>query len=96
MKKSLGIGVVTAITGIIIGLAVNDWSITIKVCGYLGIGCLVLVGVFNGAFINGDRYRGNYANETKETRHEKEKITNTLLLVAVPNIIAAILIFIVN
>ena len=61
MKTSLGVGLITAIIGILTGFILNDWSITSKVCGYIGIGCLILVGIFNGVFISGDRSRGNYA-----------------------------------
>lgn len=94
MKVSFGIGLVTAIIGLLIGLILNDWSMTVKVCGYIGGGCLVLVGLLNGAFISGDRNRANYYMETKDTRREKESVTNHLLVISLPNIIAAILTYI--
>lgn len=96
MKISFGIGVITAIIGLLIGLMINDWSMTVKVCGYIGGGCLVLVGLLNGAFISGDRNRANYYMETKDTRQEKERVTNNLLVISVPNIIVAILTYIVR
>ncbi|MGS0765200.1 DUF5316 domain-containing protein [Syntrophomonas curvata] len=94
MKISLGIGVIAAIIGGLTGLILNDWSMTVKICGYMGGGCLALVGLLNGAFISGDRNRANYHIETKDTRQEKERITNSLLMISAPNIIVAILTYI--
>ncbi len=96
MRISIGVGIIIATIGTLIGLILNDWSITVKICGYISGGCLALVGLFNGAFINGDKYRGNYSNETEETRREKNRTTNNLLIISLPNIIVAIIIFVVQ
>ncbi len=96
MKISLGIGALTVIIGLLSGLISNDWSITVKICRYIGAGCLVLGALFNGAFISGDRHRANYSYETKADRREREKGSNHLLVISVPNIIAAIVIYMVQ
>lgn len=94
MKISFGVGIITTIIGLLIGLILKDWLVTVKVCGYIGGGCLVLVCLINGVFISGDRSRGNYLSETENDRKEKGRMTKYLLTMSVPNIIVAILIFI--
>jgi hypothetical protein len=94
LKISFGVGIITTIIGLLIGLFLKDWLLTVKVCGYIGGGCFALICLINGVFISGDRSRGNYLSETENDRKEKGQMTKYLLTMSVPNIIVAILIFV--
>ena len=93
LKKSLLLGIVCAFIGVLTGLLLRDWSMTTKICGYIGFGCLILAGIFEGSFVSGDRIRGNYSSETKDDRSERQNIASALFIVSVPNILAVILLY---
>jgi len=93
LKKSFLLGIACTFIGVLIGLFLRDWSMTMKICGYIGFGCLILAGVFEGSFLSGDRSRANYSSETKDDRNERRGLAASLSIVAVPNILAAILLY---
>lgn len=95
MKKSIILGFIIMCSGIIIGMVLNNWMLTIKICGSIGLVCFGIVGVLNGSFVNGDRNRANYATDTVEDKLQKNKITNFAIAVGLPNIILAVIVFLI-
>ncbi|MEN6460634.1 MAG: DUF5316 domain-containing protein [Syntrophomonas sp.] len=93
MKKSLLLGITSAFIGVLTGLFLRDWSMTTKICGYIGLGCLLLAGIFEGSFLSGDRIRANYSSETKDTRNRRENIASYFFIISVPNVLAIILLY---
>jgi len=92
LRVSFFIGLVIAIIALLIGCLLKDYNITLKITGIVSVSCIVICGILNGSFINGDRYRDNYISETKDDRNKKIKIVNNLLLVLMSNAIVSILI----
>ena len=92
MRLSFFIGVVIAIIALLIGYILNDYNIALKITGFVSAGCIIICGILNGSFINGDRYWDNYISETKEDRNRKMKIVNYLLLVLISNSVVFIII----
>jgi lipid A disaccharide synthetase len=48
----------------------------------------VVAGLTNGAFVNGDGIRSNYSIDNNEDRLEKNRISNFVMVIGLPNIIA--------
>ncbi|MFD3445407.1 DUF5316 family protein [Microbacteriaceae bacterium 4G12] len=40
----------------------------------IGIGCIIISGLFVGAWVNGDMQRGNFHSETKQHRSFRERV----------------------
>jgi hypothetical protein len=95
MKKPIILGLIIMFIGIIMGMLLSNWMLTIKICGFVGLLCLGIAGLLNGLFVSGDRNRLNYAFDTKEDKIKKNKTTDFVFAVGLPNIILAILIFLV-
>lgn len=94
LKASFFIGLLVCISAILIGFMLNDYNIAFKITGIVSVACLIIVGILNGAFISGDKYRFNLFSETKEDNNKKAKITYRLLLLAFYNIVVTIIIFV--
>lgn len=93
MKKALLLGIGCAIISVLTGLVLRDWSITTKICGYIGLGCLLFAGLFEGSFVSGDRIRANYSSETEDDRNQRRNISSSLFVVSIPNVLAAVLVY---
>ncbi|MDG5787121.1 DUF5316 domain-containing protein [Evansella sp. AB-P1] len=59
--------------------------------GIVSILCLLLAGIFTGALNSGDRNRANWHSETKGNRKVRTGMAVTFSLIAIPNIIGAII-----
>jgi cadmium resistance protein CadD (predicted permease) len=95
MKKAIILGFFIMFIGIVIGMILNNWMVTVKICGVVGLICLSISGLLNGLFVSGDRNRANYLLDAKEDRNEKSKITDFVFAVGLPNIILAVIVFLV-
>ncbi len=91
MKLSFLIGLAVAIVALLMGFILNNYSISLKITGTVAVGSLILSGILNGSFINGDAYRVNYLSETKEDRDKKGRIIKYLLLLSIPNAIESLI-----
>ena len=89
LKKSFLLGIICVFISALSGLFLRDWSITMEICGYIGLGCLLLAGIFQGSYLSGGSIRGNYANESKEDRDQREGIAGFLFIISVPNCLVA-------
>ncbi|MEQ8155178.1 MAG: DUF5316 domain-containing protein [Clostridiaceae bacterium] len=82
---------------VLIGIILNDWALTVKISGAIGLICIVVAGIASGSFVSGDRYRANDSLDTEEDRTRKNKISVLAILIALPNIIVTvILLFVLN
>lgn len=93
MKKPIILGFILMFISIFIGKILSNWMLTIKISGILGLICFVLVGALNGSFLSGDRNRANYVIDTKQDKIIKMKVTIFSLAVGLPNIILAVIVF---
>lgn len=89
MRKAFLLGIICVFISALIGLFLRDWYMTMKICGYIGLGCLLLGGIFQGSYLSGGGIRGNYANESKEDRDQREGIASSLFIISVPNCLVA-------
>lgn len=92
MKLPFLIGLVIAIVANLIGFLLNDYSITLKIAGFIVVGSFLISGILNGTFISADRYGENYIGKTKEDRDKKIKIIKYALFLSIPNVIISIII----
>lgn len=91
MLKWLGIG-----TGIfcllgIVGLIVGDVQLITNLASGAGLVMLALAGIFSGTLGSGDKVRANYALEDKQDRQRRNQWTSSLVLMAIPNIVGAVI-----
>jgi len=67
---------------IVLGKVLNNWMLSIKICGSIGLVCLGLAGI-NGGFIIKDRLK------------TKNKINNFAIIVGSTNTSLAVIIFLI-
>ncbi|ATH93416.1 hypothetical protein ACH95_01260 [Bacillus glycinifermentans] len=89
MKTAFLTGVAVCLVSIVISFAAEDWTLVFKISGTAGLGAGLLSALFSGAFVSGDRFRGNHHSETEEHRRSNHKMTNALAFFAIPNLLAA-------
>lgn len=94
MKLSLSIGFIVSMLAVLIGFLWNDYNITFKITGCISVISLIILGILNGTFISGDKYRTNLLSETKECSNKKMRISGYLLLFIIPNVVVAIIVFV--
>ncbi len=95
MKLSFFIGFVVSMLAVFIGFLRKDYNITFKITAGVSAVSLIISGILNGTFINSDRFRANLLSETKEDNNEKMKSLGYLLLFVIPNVVVAIIIFVI-
>ncbi len=93
MKLSLSIGFIVSMLAVLIGFLLKDYNITFKITGGISVISLIILGILNGTFISGDKYRTNLLSETKEESNKKMRISGYLLLFTIPNVVVAIIVF---
>ncbi|WP_212734382.1 DUF5316 domain-containing protein [Bacillus yapensis] len=60
--------------------------------------CIILIGlsmIFSGTMVSGDSMRANYATESSEDRNSRNKMIMGMTLIGSPNLILAIIIYII-
>ena len=93
MKKPIILGFIIMCSGIVIGRIWSNWMLTIKICGIVGLICFGVAGLLNGSFISGDRIRANSCIDITEDKIQRSKITNYVITVGLPNIMLAVIVF---
>ncbi|MBG9791314.1 hypothetical protein ABD76_01670 [Paenibacillus dendritiformis] len=93
MKKPLWVGF--GILVIIAALSIVNWdfSIAIKLSGYVGLIALILAALFSGAFIDPDSRRVDMATEGRESMNRRFKLSTFFLLVGLPNLLVCIILY---
>lgn len=87
----LGIGL--SIVGILISIFIWGIDKAYLVPGNIG---LIFIGVSmltSGSFLSGDRMRANFASESAEGGKERNRITSNSLLLGLPNVLIAVLLY---
>ncbi|MEK5078498.1 DUF5316 domain-containing protein [Solibacillus sp. FSL W7-1436] len=82
--KYLLIGTGLSLIGILIAVIIWDVHMISNITSGMGFIFLIVACLFSGAFVNGDRMRANWSNETKENWVQRNKIAWRSLIMAVP------------
>ena len=93
MKKPIILSLILMCVSIVLGKVFNNWLLTIKICGSIGLVCFGIAVILNDAFISGDRLRANNSFDEEEDKILRSKITNFVMAVGSTNIILAVVIF---
>ncbi|MGG1674170.1 DUF5316 domain-containing protein [Neobacillus sp. NRS-1170] len=73
-----------------ISLISNDFTLLYKITGAIGIISLILSALLSGAFVDGDRLGRNLKSELKEDRNQRFSLTNSILLIGLPNLLISV------
>ncbi|MGG3471475.1 DUF5316 domain-containing protein [Neobacillus pocheonensis] len=77
------------VVAFLISVFLSDFTLLYKITGVVGIISLVLSALFTGAFVDGDRLGRNLQSESKEDRKQRFLLTNSILLIGLPNLLIA-------
>lgn len=91
--KRLGIGTGIFCVISIVGLIADDVQLIINLASGAALVLLALAVVFSGSLGSGDRIRANYGHEDNQERQRRNQWTSSLLLMAIPNILGAMILF---
>src|SRR5690606_9124736 len=91
--KYLLIGTGLSLIGILIAVIIWDVHMISNITSGMGFIFLIVACLFSGAFVNGDRMRANWSNETKENSVQRNKIAWRSLIMAVPNFAVAFIFY---
>lgn len=97
MKKPIILSLILMCISIVLGKVFNNWFLTIKLCGSIGLVCFGIAVILNDAFISGDRLRTNSSFNKEEDKILRSKVANFVMAVGSTNtILACIIFFIIN
>ncbi|GKU25464.1 DUF5316 domain-containing protein [Clostridium folliculivorans] len=104
MRKSIILSLILIYIGVVAGFLQNDWYLTVRICGISGLVCLSISGLLNGAFngfikgpgISSGRRISPPILDTNEANPVRDKITNFLIVVGGPNVITAIVVYVLT
>ncbi|RKD21076.1 hypothetical protein BEP19_15475 [Ammoniphilus oxalaticus] len=92
--KSIGIGLSILLCTSIASFLLQDWGIIYRIGGGVGGLFLFAAGLLSGAFISGDRNRANFSNESNEETRRRHALFRKLFLIGIPNLVVAIIVYI--
>lgn len=87
----LGIGL--SIIGILISIILLGIDKAYWVPGNIGLIFIGISMLTSGTFISGDRMRANFASESAEGGKERNRITFNSMLIGLPSILIAVLLY---
>ncbi|MBU3111481.1 DUF5316 family protein [Clostridium lacusfryxellense] len=92
MKKTIILTFIVMCFSVVLGKLFNNWMLTIKICGSIGLVCLGIALISNDTFARRDRLKSNnsISNEDKIIRR---KISNFVMVLGSTNIILAVVMF---
>ncbi|WP_341299407.1 DUF5316 domain-containing protein [Lysinibacillus sp. FSL H8-0500] len=85
------IGTIVSMLGVVVSMLLWGVQQAYFLPGIVGFICLAVSMLLSGALVSGDRMRANFATETTAGRHERHRVMTRALLLAVPNLIIAII-----
>ena len=85
--KKLIVGISIVMVAYLISVLLSDFTLFYKITGVVAIISLVLSALFSGAFVDGDRLGRNLQSESKEDRKQRISLTNSILLIGLPNLL---------
>ena len=92
MKKRIVLSFIIMCISVVLGKLFNNWMLTIKICGSIGLVCFGTAIILNDKFVSADRSRANNSID-KEDKILRRKITNFVMLIGSTNTILAVVIF---
>lgn len=95
MKKIFLLGILLAFFLFLFGFFSN-LDVFILISGGIGLGCLLVAGLFSGVFISGDKIRANFATETSSERQKRYNRMLAFVLFGAPNFLVAILLILIS
>ncbi|MFD1849946.1 DUF5316 domain-containing protein [Oceanobacillus bengalensis] len=94
LKKTFLISTCIALFLLLAGFIMTDFDLIGKILLGIGIVSIVISALFSGVFLSGPEIRANYHTETKDDRHKRVTIMTLTGVFAVPQLGAALLLFI--
>jgi len=91
--KYLFIGTILSIIGVSISMLLWGMERAYFISGIIGCALIVIAMIMSGSMVSGDRMRANLATETREHRDERNKFTANSFLMAIPNILIAVIFY---
>ncbi|AIE59398.1 DUF5316 family protein [Bacillus methanolicus] len=73
MYKYFFIGLVLTIINLFLGVNFHNWNLLFNITALAVLIPFMISGILIGAFVSGDRMRGNFYSETKEDRESNRK-----------------------
>jgi len=90
--KSLGIGIAVFCMLTLVGLIAGDVQLVINLTGGAALILLALAIIFSGSLGSGDRIRASYSHENSVERKRRNRLTSSLVLMSIPNVLGAIIV----
>ncbi len=87
-------GLIIGILGLIISLFLHNADIIMYSLFTIGLIPIVISGFMSGAFVSGDRVRGNYSDS--KDFNERSSMSSKLFLFGIPCVVAAMAIYYIN
>ena len=92
--RSLLSGLIVGVLGIILSFLWNNSAMIMYVLFIIGFIPIIISGFMSGAYVSGDRVRGNYSNS--QDFKERLGMSTKLFLFGIPCVIAAMVIYYFN
>ena len=91
--RYLLIGIFISLISIFVSVVILGIHMVYVVAGTISLFFIVVSMIVSGSFVSGDRMRGNLAMESDVDRDNRYKVTTRSLLIALPNLIVALLFY---
>jgi hypothetical protein len=88
--KKLIIGLSIVVVALIISFISSDFTLLYKITGAIALISLIVSALLFGAFVDGDRLGRNLQSESKEDRNQRFSLTNSILLIGLPNLLISV------
>lgn len=92
MKKTIILSLIIMCISLILGKLFNNWMLSIKISGSIGLVCLGIVVILNDTFARRDRLKSNNSI-TNEDKIIRRKISNFVMVLGSTNIVLAVVMF---
>ena len=92
--RSLLPGLIIGVFGLIISLILRNTDIIMYTLFVIGLIPIIISGFMSGAYVSGDRVRGNYSGS--KDFNERSGMSSKLFLFGIPCVLAAMSIYYIN
>jgi len=80
IKKIIILSFIIICISIVLGTVLNNWILSIKICGSIALVCFGLAGALNGSSINKIRFRSTNSIDKEDDKMVRSKITNFVMV----------------
>lgn len=80
-------------SSVVLGKVLNDWILSVKICGSIALVCFGLAGTLYGSSVNKHRFSLSNSINNEDDKTGKNKITNFAMVIGSTNTILAGIIF---